>query len=106
MYQKRPYLSVEDAVAALFFIIEKRLFDGSLYNIVTENLTVNDVVTWIQKHINDIKINLVDAEIMNQLSYEASSRRFRALGFDFSGSIANNINDTIALLKGAGGLHD
>lgn len=106
LHQKRPYLSLDDAIGAFFFILDRRCFNGRVYNVVTENLTVNDVITWIRPHIAELSINYVDAEIMNQLSYEASSRRFRDLGFVFAGSIEKNITETISLLRGAGGCHD
>lgn len=106
LHQKRPYLSLDDAIAALCFILDRRRFDNRVYNVVTENLTVNDVITWIRPHITDVRINYVDAKIMNQLSYEASSRRFRDLGFVFAGSIEKNIADTISLLRSAGGYSD
>jgi UDP-glucose 4-epimerase len=106
LHQKRPYLAINDALAALFFILDKGLFDGRIYNVVTANLTVNDVISWIRPHIDQVMIHYVDVEIMNQLSYEVSSRRFRDLGFAFNGSIEDNITETIALLQNAGGYHE
>jgi len=106
LHQKRPYLAINDAMAALFFLLDSRCFDGRVYNVVTENLTVNDVISWIRPHVGEIMIDYVDAEIMNQLSFEVSSRRFRDLGFAFAGSIEKNVAETISLLRGAGGYHD
>jgi len=106
MHQKRPYLAIDDAMDALFFLINKHCFDGRVYNVVTENLTVNDVISWIRPRVGEVRIKYVDAEIMNQLSYEVSNRRFRDLGFAFTGSIEKNIAETIILLRGAGGCHD
>jgi len=103
LHQKRPYLAIDDAVAALFFILDKRRFDSRVYNIVTENMTVNDVISCIRPYTGKINIQYVDEEIMNQLSYEASSRRFQDLGFVFTGSIEKNIAETTNLLRGAGG---
>ena len=106
LHQKRPYLAINDAMDAIFFLLDKRCFDGRVYNVVTENLTVNDVISWIRPHVGEVMIDYVDAEIMNQLSYEVSSRRFRDLGFAFTGSIEKSITETIDLLQGAGGCHD
>jgi nucleoside-diphosphate-sugar epimerase len=106
LHQKRPYLSINDAMNALFFLLDKRCFDGRVYNVVTENLTVNDVISWIRPKVGEVTIDYVDTEIMNQLSYTVSSRRFRDLGFAFTGSIEKNITETIGLLQGAGGYHD
>ncbi|HET6461647.1 MAG TPA: SDR family oxidoreductase [Syntrophales bacterium] len=106
LHQKRPYLSLDDAINALCFILDRRRFDNRVYNVVTENLTVNDVITWIRPHITNVRIKYVDAEIMNQLSYEASNQRFCNLGFVFTGSIEKNIAETIGLLRKAGGYSD
>ncbi|HVO65648.1 MAG TPA: SDR family oxidoreductase [Syntrophales bacterium] len=103
LFQKRPYLAINDAVAALLFIIKNDLFEGKVYNIVTTNLTVNDIITSIQRFKASISIKYVDTEIMNQLSYEVSSDRFRKLGFTFTGNIDQCIADTLGLLWKSGG---
>lgn len=105
LFQKRPYLALNDAVAAIFFIIRNDNYDGSVYNIVTTNLTVNDIITSIQLFIGSISIQYVDTEIMNQLSYEVSSDRFQKLGFAFAGNLDQCIADTLGLLWKAGGEH-
>ena len=46
--QKRPYLDLADAVRALAFIIERDLFDGRIYNVLTLNATVRDIVEAIK----------------------------------------------------------
>ena len=50
-----------------------------------------------------LDVKYVDTEIMNQLSYEVSSARFKKQGFEFSGCVEESIGETIALLKKAGG---
>lgn len=99
LHQKRPYLALNDAVKAFEFIIKKDLFDQRVYNVLTENLTVNDIVQFIKQHIPQLDIQYVDTEIMNQLSYEVSNARFKKQGFEFSGCVEESIEETIALLK-------
>lgn len=101
LHQKRPYLSLSDASKAVQFIVKNDLFDKKIYNVVTDNLTVNDVVETIKKIIPETKVELVDSKIMNQLSYEVSSKLFQDKDFKFSGSINKDISDTIKLLKKA-----
>ena len=103
LHQKRPYLALNDAVKAFEFIMRKDLFDQRVYNVLTENLTVNDVVQFIKAHIPQLDIQYVDTEIMNQLSYEVSNARFKKQRFEFSGGVEEGIGETIALLKTAGG---
>jgi len=101
LHQKRPYLTLEDAVAAVLFIIKENLFSKKVYNILTENLTVHSIIEQIKQHIPALDIQYVDTEIMNQLSYEVLNRRFRDQGFVFGGSIGKSIDETIGLLKNA-----
>lgn len=103
LHQKRPYLALSDAVRAITFILEHNLFDRRMYNVLTDNLTVHAIVQLIKQHIPQLEIRLVDTEIMNQLSYEVSNARFTNQGFAFAGSVAQNIAETIGLLKHAGG---
>jgi UDP-glucose 4-epimerase len=101
--QKRPYLDLTDAVRAFAFIIERGLFDGRIYNVLTLNATVRDIVETIRSFVPDTRVSFVDSPIMNQLSYEVSVERFRGAGFTFTGDLARGISDTVALLKAAGG---
>ena len=98
--QKRPYLDLGDAVEALKFIIQRDLFDRRIYNVVTTNTTVRRIVDIISSFVPDVSVQYVDTEIMNQLSYTVSNRRFKSQGFEFKGSLEEGIGDTIRLLKG------
>ncbi len=98
--QKRPYLDLIDCVAAIEFVLHKDLFDGTIYNVLTLNATVREIVELIKQHVADAKIEYVDTRIMNQLSYTVLNDRFKALGFSFRGSLPQGIADTIALLRG------
>lgn len=100
--QKRPYLDLVDAVRALNFIIERDLFDGRIYNVLTLNATVRDIVHAIRGFIPQLEVSYVDSPIMNQLSYEVSSQRFVDAGFQFAGNLERGVGETVALLKAAG----
>src|SRR5262245_37831614 len=100
MDQKRPYLDLGDAVRALLFLIGTDRFDGRIYNVLTDNATVRDIVEAIRVEVPDLRVELVDSRIMNQLSYEVSCERFRALGFRFEGSLPRAIAETVSLLRG------
>ncbi len=102
LHQKRPYLTLDDAISVFDFIIRNSLFDCGVYNILTDNLTVNNIISFIKKHIDNINIKYVDTEIMNQLSYEVSRKKIEGKKFSFSGSIEKDIDVTITLLKPPG----
>lgn len=99
LHQRRPYLDLGDAVAVVAHVLQKQLFDGRVYNAVTVNATVNDVVETIQRDVPDLAITYVDSPIMNQLSYAVSTRRFENTGFAFRGVLATGVRDTLALLR-------
>ena len=99
--QKRPYLDLFDASRAIVFIIENNIFDGRIYNVLTQNSTVRHVVDSIQEFVPNLEVEFVDNNIMNQLSYEVSCDRFKSQGFTFSGDLRRGIGETISLLKQA-----
>jgi UDP-glucose 4-epimerase len=101
--QKRPYLDLADAARAMEFIIRKDLFDGRIFNVLTHNITVRQVVDAVRQYIPDLQVAFVDNKIMNQLSYEVSCARFQAEGFSFQGDLARGIQETIGLLKNCRG---
>lgn len=97
--QKRPYLALSDAIGAITYFMKKKLYNRETYNVLTDNLTVDAIIETIGQFIPKIKINHVDSEIMNQLSYEVSNRKICKVGFEFTGSISDNITQTINLLQ-------
>jgi UDP-glucose 4-epimerase len=99
--QERPYLDLGDAIAAIRFVIERDLFDGEVYNVLTLNATVGHIVDAIRRHVPDLEVELVDSRIMNQLSYSVSDARFRARGFQVAGDLARGVEETIRLLRHA-----
>ena len=105
LHQKRPYLSLSDAVKAFEYIVKKDLFNNLVYNVVTENLTPQDILSVIQKHIPETKVRFTDSPIMNLLSYEVSRTRFEETGFEFTGSVDKDIHETVVWLGSAGGNH-
>jgi nucleoside-diphosphate-sugar epimerase len=99
--QKRPYLDLSDAARAIAHVIEQDIFDGRIYNVLTLNATVHDIVEAVKAFVPDLDIAFVDSKIMNQLSYEVSCDRFASTGFIFAGSLRRSIGETIALLRKA-----
>lgn len=97
--QKRPYLDLGDACRALAHIIHKELFDGRIYNVLTLNATVREVVESIHTFVPSLEIQFVDSKIMNQLSYEVSDARFRATGYAPSGRLSETLKQELKLIS-------
>lgn len=100
LHQVRPYLDLTDCVHAITLILKRDLFNGTLYNVVTENTSVSDIIAKIREHAGELKIEYVDSEIMNQLSYEVSAQRISLEGFRISGDLQTGIAQTMRILSG------
>ena len=101
MHQYRPYLALDDACRAMAHIVKNQLFNGEIYNVVSSNHTVSEILQAIEIEIGSpCAVNYVENEIMNQLSYEVSNQKFRETGFDFHGNLKKDIKETIALFSG------
>jgi UDP-glucose 4-epimerase len=99
MDQKRPYLGLQDANRFMAFAIEKNLFRNDLYNVVSANFTVRNVVDTIREFVPDLEVKLVDHAIMNQLSYEVSASKLEMLGYKANADLRAAVGDTITLLR-------
>jgi UDP-glucose 4-epimerase len=99
MDQKRPYLGINDATRFIAHAIQNNMFENELYNVVSANYTVRNVVDSIREFTPDLNVELVDSIIMNQLSYEVSAAKLQAKGFEFSDLLGDSIKETISLLR-------
>ena len=75
------------------------MFNGEIYNILTNNYTVNDILNVIKKD-KKIKVKLVNSRIMNQLSFNVSNEKIKSNGFSFIGSLKKEISNTLKRLSG------
>lgn len=96
--QTRPYLDLGDAVRAVQFVIKHKLFDGRIYNAVSINASVREVVDTIGRYSPNPKIELVESRIMNTLSYEVLNTRLGQRGFVFKGKLDEAVQATLQRL--------
>lgn len=99
--QKRPYLDLTDAVRALQFFLDPNRLNGEVYNVLTDNKTVGEIVDRIRHLVPDTQVNFVDSRIMNQLSYTVANDKIRRLGFEFGGNLERAIAESVGLLRNA-----
>jgi nucleoside-diphosphate-sugar epimerase len=99
-HQFRPYLDLTDAVRAMLLVLSRRQFDARVYNVLTLNTTVADVVNVLESFVPGLAVSYVESPLMNTLSYCVDNHRFVSLGFEFSGSLERGIGDTVAMLSG------
>jgi UDP-glucose 4-epimerase len=97
--QKRPYLDIDDAVNAIYLTLKKDLFNNEIYNILTFNKTVREIIDCIKKINKNTKFKLQNNEIMNQLSYEVCNLKSIRSGFRYKGNLESKIKKTLKLFK-------
>ena len=95
--QYRPYLSLRDAFKVFKFCIEKNFFKNDIFNALSGNFTVNEILTKIKNKKKNIKVKLVNSEIMNQLSYHVDDSKIRKYGLKLNSDLQNDINETLKL---------
>ena len=92
--QRRPYLSLNDFNRAIEHIIHNNLFQNSIFNVLSHNKKVKEIIEIINKKILS-NIEYVDHPIMNQLSYEISNKKFRDTNFQFLSNLEDDIYEII-----------
>lgn len=97
--QYRPYLSLRDAFKIFKHCIEKNKFTNQTYNALSGNFTVKQIINIIKKYKRNLKIKLINAKIMNNLSYITSNKKIRKLGIKLNSKIGYDIHQTLSLFK-------
>tara|TARA_A100001035_G_C27749392_1_gene485656 strand:- start:595 stop:1521 length:927 start_codon:yes stop_codon:yes gene_type:complete len=96
--QYRPYLSIDDAFKTINFFIKKNLFPRDVFNVLSENLTVRQIIRLINKNGQKTSIKYVNSKIMNQLSYKVDKSKIEKLGIHLNSKIKKDINKTLKSL--------
>ena len=99
LHQYRPYLSLSDAFKVFKFCIEKNFFKNDIYNALSGNFTVNQILKKIKKFKRKIKITFVKSEIMNQLSYHVNNAKLNNAGLKLNANLEKDIENTLNLFK-------
>ena len=97
--QKRPYCDLVDSINAINYVIANNSFDNQIYNIVTINLTVKDIIKVIKKYIPSLHISFVNSPIMNKLSYAISNKKSLKKGFIYKGNLDKSVKEYIKKLE-------
>ena len=99
LHQYRPYLSIRDSFDVFKFCLEKNFFENDIFNILSGNFTVNQILNKIKKINKKIKIVYVNSPIMNQLSYHVDDQKIKNKGLVLKSNIDVDIKDTLSLFK-------
>ena len=96
--QFRPYLSLDDAFKVFKFTIENNFFKNDIYNALSENCTVKNILDKIKKYKKNIRIKFVSSPIMNQLSYHVDKKKLTNEGLYLKRKIELDIKETLKIL--------
>ena len=97
--QYRPYLSLNDAFKLFKFCIEKKFFKNDIFNVVSGNFTVKQIIKKIKKNKKNIKIKLTSSPIMNQLSYHTDKKKLTKEGLALNSNLDKEIEKTLKLFS-------
>ncbi|MEK6914072.1 MAG: NAD(P)-dependent oxidoreductase [Nanoarchaeota archaeon] len=96
---KRPYLGLNDCINAYKFF-ENNGKIGEVYNVLTKNYEMREIINVIQKFVPEVKIEITKSPLLNQKAYHVSDEKIRAIGFAPNDNLENGIKETIELFKG------
>ncbi len=100
MNKHRPYLSLKDAFLVIKFTIENNFFKNETFNILSQNLTLKNIIGYFKKYKKNIKLKFENSNLINQYSYKVSNVKFSKEGFYLKSKIQYDIKSTLKVFKG------
>ena len=77
----------------IIFLIEQ------IYNVLTNNYTVREILKMIKNNNFSIRIKKTKSPILNQNSYKVSDKKIKKFKINFNKHIKKDIKETLSLLK-------
>ena len=100
MNKPRPYLSLADAFKVIRFTVENNFFNNETYNILSNNLTLKEIISYFKRCKKIIKIKYENSKLINQYSYKVSNQKFTQKVFLLKSNIYYDIKSTLKMLQG------
>lgn len=95
---KRPHLYIEDCLDAIQFFIEHAIFNGEIYNLITDNFTVQETVATIKEFLPALQTTFIDAPSMNS-ALDIDDAKIRSCGFIPTGTLRKGIAEVVTYLN-------
>ncbi len=98
--QHRPYLGLQDAASAIKIMMSSIYGSerGGIYNVVSENMKLSDIVDLIRDRVPEVNIDFIDTPLLNQYPYKVNFEKVSALGFSPQEKVSYGIDETLKLL--------
>jgi len=99
-HQIRPYLFLGDFIRVVKkIIINENIKFNNIYNLVTNNLKLFEVIKIFKKYDKSLKLNFVNTKLLNQMSYIVSNDKILSTKFKFKGNINKEIFKTLKMIE-------
>tara|TARA_B100000035_G_C20990876_1_gene550091 strand:- start:289 stop:1203 length:915 start_codon:yes stop_codon:yes gene_type:complete len=95
--QYRPYLTLRDTFKTIKFVIENNFFKNDIFNILSNNYTVRQIINIIKRYKPNLKIKFVNTKMLNQLSYKVKKEKIEKFGLKINSNIEKDIKNTLDL---------
>ena len=69
----------QDAIKTMLFLINKNKFNNEIYNVVTKNYNVREILNLIKKNKYKLNIKLIKS-ILNKYSFKVSRKKLKIWG--------------------------
>ncbi len=96
--ESRPYVHVDDVCRSVLFVTNPAKL--GLFNVVSKNIILGDVVKAVQKNIPNCTVIETDRENLNQLSYKLDNSKLVNLGFKYEYDLDRGIKTIVDKFKG------
>ncbi len=96
---ERPYLSLKDAYKVIIYLIKNKYFDNDVYNILSENKTLKEILKIINKYNLNTKIIYINSKISQKASFKTNKNKIESLGIKLNSKIQNDIKETLDKIK-------
>ncbi len=95
---KRPYLGLDDAIRAFMFL-ETNGNSGEIYNVVTKNYSMGEIIDTIKRHNPKTEIKITKSPLLNQKPYHVNDNKIRSIGFTYKDDLYEKVGETLRLFK-------
>jgi UDP-glucose 4-epimerase len=91
----RPYLHVGDAVKAFMLVARREDASGGIFNVVTENATLGEVISAVKEVVPSCSVQYVEPPYRQQVSYGLNYARIKSLGYEPQGSLTQGVKEVV-----------
>lgn len=95
----RPYLSLKDLLRTIKYILKNNFFPNDIFNIISENKTVKQILKIIENKNIKIKKKFITSKISQKTSFMTSKEKIEKFNLKLNAKIADDISYTIKRLK-------